>query len=246
MVTASAIQLEGVTLRHGLRDAVRSVSGCFAPGGLTAIVGPNGAGKSTLIRALVGLQPLAAGRIDRGGMAAGDIALLPQGSELDRDFPIACADVVALGFTRRLGSFRGISARQRSAVDDALAAVGLPDHGGRPIGHLSAGQFQRVLFARMMLRDCPVLLLDEPFSAVDTTTACDLLAIVKTWHQRGQTVVVVLHDLDLVRDVFPETLLMAQKAIAWGPTAQALTDHNLHHAGLFHMAWACTSRRHAA
>ena len=98
----------------------------------------------------------------------------------------------------------------------------------------------------MMLRDSPVLLLDEPFSAVDTTTACDLLTIVNAWRQRGQTVVVVLHDLDLVRDVFPETLLLAKTAIAWGPTAHALSEHNLHHAGLFHTAWACTSRRHAA
>jgi zinc/manganese transport system ATP-binding protein len=246
MVAPANIRLDRVTLRHGARDAIQSLSGSFAPGSLTAIVGPNGAGKTTLIRALAGLHPIAAGAIDRGGMAASDIALLPQGSELDRGFPIACADVVALGFAPSLGAFRGISRRQRSAVDDALAAVGLLDHGGRPIGNLSAGQFQRVLFARMMLRDSPVLLLDEPFSAVDTTTACDLLAIVDTWRQRGQTVVVVLHDLDLAREAFPQTLLLAKHAIAWGPTGHTLTDHHLQHAGLIHMAWACTSRRHAA
>jgi zinc/manganese transport system ATP-binding protein len=245
MVTPAPIRLDGVSLHHGRLAAVRDLSGCFAPGSLTAIVGPNGAGKSTLLRALAGLHPVAAGRIDTGGLAPADIALLPQGSQLDRGFPITCRDVVALGLTGRTGAFRPIGAHHLATAEAALVAVGLPDHAGRPIGALSAGQFQRVLFARTMLQDAPVLLLDEPFGAVDSRTACDLLDILQGWHAEGRTVVIVLHDLHLARVLCPHTLLLAGERIAWGPTAQALSETNRHRAGLLLHAWTPASR-HAA
>ncbi|MDR3538157.1 MAG: ABC transporter ATP-binding protein [Acetobacteraceae bacterium] len=231
-MTPPALRIDRLTLRHDRHDAVRDLSGVFLPGSLTALVGPNGAGKTTLLRALVGLHRPASGGIDRGGLRPADIAMLPQGSQLDRQFPIACRDVVALGLAGRLGPFQQIGRAQRAAAEDALAAVGLPDHGGRPIGALSSGQFQRVLFARMMLQDAPVLLLDEPFSAVDAATEDDLLHLLHDWHAQGRTIVAVLHDLDLVRAAFPHTLLLAREKIAWGPTEAALTDAHCHQAGL--------------
>jgi zinc/manganese transport system ATP-binding protein len=232
MVTPPAIRLNGVTLRHDRQVAVLDLSGEFAPGGLTALVGPNGAGKTTLLRALVGLHRPASGHIDRAGLRPADIALLPQGSQLDRQFPITCRDVVALGLTARTGPFRTIGPAERDAAEAALAAVGLPDHGARPIGALSTGQFQRVLFARLMLQDAPVLLLDEPFSAVDAATEDDLLGLLHDWHAQGRTIVAVLHDLDLVRAAFPHTLLLAGEKIAWGPTDSALSEANRRRAGL--------------
>jgi len=245
MVTPPPIRLDRVTLRHARREVVRDLTGSFAPGSLTALVGPNGAGKTTLLRALVGLHPLATGHIDRGHLPASGIALLPQGSQLDRGFPITCRDVVALGQTGRLGPFRAVSAAQRQAAEQALADVGLTDHADRPIGALSAGQFQRVLFARTMLQDAPVLLLDEPFSGVDARTAEDLLAILLCWHAEGRTIVTVLHDIDLVREAFPDTLLLATDLIAWDSTALALTDANRRRAGLLLHAWS-PPRRAAA
>jgi zinc/manganese transport system ATP-binding protein len=199
---------------------------------LTALVGPNGAGKTTLLRALAGLHPLAGGVLDRGGAKPADIAILPQGSQLDRDFPLRCRDVVALGFAARLGPFRRIGPSDLGRAEAALAAVGLPDHAGHPIGALSAGQFQRVLFARLMVHDAPVLLLDEPFTAVDAATEEDLIALVQAWHAGGRTIVAVLHDLDLVRAVFPRTLLLAGHPIAWGPTEAVLSESNCIRAGL--------------
>jgi zinc/manganese transport system ATP-binding protein len=94
------------------------------------------------------------------------------------------------------------------------------------VGSLSAGQLQRLLFARLLVQDADILLLDEPFNAVDAKTAADLLRLIRQWHGEGRTVIAVLHDLDLVAREFPETLLLARDLIAWGPTAQALSPAN--------------------
>jgi zinc/manganese transport system ATP-binding protein len=218
----SAIRLDRVTLRRGGREVLRDLTGTFAPGSLTAVAGPNGCGKSTLLHAISGLLPVTGGRIDRRGL---DVALLPQEGRLDRSFPISCRDVVALGWTARLGLFRRIGREQYAAADRALAAVGLDDLGPtRTIGALSAGQFQRVLFARTIVRDSPVILLDEPFNAIDAATEADLMAIIHTWHRQGRTVVVVLHDLDLIRAEFPDTLLLgaAPGTYDWGTSDDVL------------------------
>jgi zinc/manganese transport system ATP-binding protein len=216
------IRLDRVTLRRGGREVLRDLTGAFAPGSLTAVAGPNGTGKSTLLHAMCGLLPLSSGRIDRDGLNARSIALLPQDGRLDRSFPITCRDVVALGWTAHLGWFRRIGPEQYAMVDQALASVGLDGLGDRSIGALSAGQFQRTLFARTIVRDAPVILLDEPFSAIDTATEADLLAIVHTWHQQGRTVIAVLHDLDLIRAEFPETLLLGDGTFQWGASCDVL------------------------
>ncbi len=224
------VSLHDVTVTHGRHAAVHHVSGVFAEGSLTAIVGPNGAGKTTLLRALAGLHAPSGGRIE----GAGDVAMLPQGAALDRAFPLGCLDVVALGGARRAGPFRAIGTGRARA---ALAAVGLAGFEDRPVGALSAGQFQRVLFARLMVQDAPLLLLDEPFNAVDARTQADLLAVMQGWHRDGRTVIAVLHDLDLVRAQFPQTLLLARHAVAWGPTAEVLRPEALQRARLSAEAW---------
>ena len=224
--------LENVTVTHARRPAVHHVSGRFAAGSLTAIVGPNGAGKTTLLRALAGLHAPSGGRVLGGG--PGQVALLPQGAALDRAFPIACLDVVALGEAARVGPFRPIGTGRAA---EALAAVGLAGFERRAVGTLSAGQFQRVLFARLMVQDAPVLLLDEPFNAVDARTEADLLAVVHGWHAAGRTVIAVLHDLGLVRAAFPQTLLLARHVIGWGPTADVLQPEALQRARLSAEAW---------
>ena len=221
-VTHSPIVLDRVNIRHGSRVVIRDLSGRFEPGTMTALLGANGAGKTTLLRALAGQHPIAEGRIDTGGLTPAEIAVLPQLSELDRGFPIFCGDVVALGRTGRAGLFRPIASTKH--VEAALDAAGLPGFAARPIGALSAGQFQRVMFARMMLQDAPVLLLDEPFSAIDTATALDLMAILSNWRAQGRTIVVALHDLELAREAFPQTLLLAGDATAWGPTGTVLAQ----------------------
>jgi zinc/manganese transport system ATP-binding protein len=118
-----------------------------------------------------------------------------------------------------------------------LEAVGLSGFGGRTIAELSAGQMQRVLFARMMLQDAAIILLDEPFNAIDARTTQDLLILVRRWQGEQRTVIAVLHDLDQVHRDFPETLLMARELIGWGPTGDVLTPANLSKARACSEAW---------
>ncbi|MSP02810.1 MAG: ABC transporter ATP-binding protein [Acetobacteraceae bacterium] len=226
------IRLTHLTLRRGGREVVRDLSGTFAAGSLTAIAGPNGAGKSTLLHTLRGLLPIASGQVDLGGVEARNIALLPQEGRLDRSFPITCRDVAALGWTGRIGLFRRIGPAHYAAAGRALEAVGLDGLGQRSIGALSAGQFQRVLFARTIVRDAPVILLDEPFSSVDAATEADLMAIVQAWHLQGRTVAIVLHDLDLIRAEFPETLVLGGESHIWGATRDVLTPATVRQARL--------------
>ncbi len=208
------IEFFGVELRHGARVILSGLSGQVETGSLTALIGPNGSGKTTLLRAIAGLHPLARGRIDIGGLKAADIALLAQGSHLDRSFPITVRDVVALAATR-LGPFRSIGKDRLAATRAALQRVGLAEMESRPIQALSAGQFQRVLFARTIVQDARLILLDEPFTAVDAATTRLLLSVIQDWHAQGRTVIAVLHDIDLVRRHFPHTLLLTGQSGSW-------------------------------
>ncbi len=224
---SSAIRLYELTVAYGREPALSQVTGSFATGSLTAVMGPNGAGKTTLLKAIASLLPPGAGRVELVGADRGQVAYLPQRSEVDRTFPIAVQDVVGLGHWRRSGALRSLGQAGAKAVARALAMVGLEGAARRPIGTLSAGQFQRVLFARLLVQDCPIVLLDEPFAAVDARTTADLLEIIRAWHQDGRTVVVVLHQVEQVRSEFPETLLLAHAVIDWGPTERVLSPDNL-------------------
>ncbi len=233
----AAIQLHDLTVSYQRHPAVHHLSGSFAEGSLTAIVGPNGAGKSSLMQALAGQATGVSGAVLYSTGAQRQLAYLPQQSQLDRSFPISVRDVVMLGHWARLGPWRAASASQRAQAQQALAAVGLEGFEQRRIGELSAGQLQRVLFARVLLQDAQIILLDEPFNAIDARTTADLLAWVARWHAQTRTVVAVLHDLDQVRAHFPQTLLMAREPIAWGPTAQVLSAQNLFRARQMAERW---------
>ena len=216
-----AIELDNLTLGYERHPAVHHLSLTIAPGSLVALVGPNGAGKSTLIKALAGqLRPIS-GQLR--GLSSQRIAWLPQHTELDRSFPIPVRDMVAMGLWHQVGALRRFSPSHRAQCDKALAAVGLTGFEERSLDTLSGGQLQRALFARLILQDAPVVLLDEPFAAVDNRTTDDLLALLHRWHAQGKTVVVVLHDLAQVRAHFPLTLLLARERVAWGPTSSVLT-----------------------
>jgi zinc/manganese transport system ATP-binding protein len=226
-MSATAIRFDEVTLGYGRRPAVHHLDGEIAAGSLTAVVGPNGAGKSTLLKGIVGtLHPLE-GQIRLPASANASIAYLPQAAEIDRSFPLSVYDLVAMGLWSRSGLFGSVSRKDRTRVEQALAAVGLIGFERRPISTLSGGQMQRALFARLLLQDSPIILLDEPFTAIDAKTTADLLDVVRRWHAEDRTVVAVLHDLDLVKRVFPQTLLIAREPVAWGETGSVLSAENL-------------------
>jgi zinc/manganese transport system ATP-binding protein len=223
----AALCFRDVTLGYDRHPAVHHLDGTVERGALVAVFGPNGAGKSTLFKGIVGLLPPLAGGIDLNGCRVHDIAYLPQIAEIDRSFPINVYDMVAMGLWRRAGLFGGIGRAERAKIHDAIAAVGLQGFEERPLSSLSGGQMQRTLFARLLLQDASLILLDEPFNAIDTKTTADLLEIVRRWHGERRTVMAALHDLDLVKANFPEALLLAREPVAWGRTPEVLTPENL-------------------
>ena len=221
------LQFRDVTLGYDRHPAVHHLSGEVAAGALLAIVGPNGAGKSTLFRGIVGILKPLSGSILTGGLDIRDIAYLPQTVDIDRSFPISVYDFVGTGLWRFTGFFGGIGTGAGEKIAQALSAVGLNGFENRPIGTLSGGQMQRMLFARVLLQDARLIVLDEPFNAIDAKTSADLLALVRRWHAEKRTVLAALHDMDVVRATFPETLLLARGKVAWGATAEVLTADNL-------------------
>ncbi|KQQ79885.1 ABC transporter ATP-binding protein [Aureimonas sp. Leaf324] len=224
---APSVELRDLTLAYRRRPAVRGLSGRFAPGSMTAVVGPNGAGKSTLLKGIMGSVRAAGGKVRVDGVRRRDIGYLPQVGDLDRTFPISVLDLVSLGLWRRTGPFGRVGRDLTGEVEAAIAAVGLEGLEGRLIGTLSGGQLQRALFARLLLQNARLLLLDEPFTAIDARTTRDLMDLVKRWNGEGRTVIAVLHDMDLVREYFPETLLLARERVAWSATGEALAEANL-------------------
>jgi zinc/manganese transport system ATP-binding protein len=221
------LQFRDLTLGYDRHPAVHHLSGSVEAGALMAVVGPNGAGKSTLFKGIVGVLKPLAGRVERDGLDARDIAYLPQIAEIDRSFPINLYDMVAMGLWRRAGLFGGIGPKERDSVHNAIAAVGLAGFELRAIGTLSGGQMQRMLFARLLLQDARVIVLDEPFNAIDAKTSADLLDLVRRWHSERRTVLAALHDIALVKEAFPQTLLLAREPVAWGATADVLTAENM-------------------
>jgi len=223
----AALRFRNLTLGYDRHPAVHHLDGTIETGALVAVVGPNGAGKTTLLKGIVGVIPPLAGAIERGRALPRDVAYLPQVLEIDRSFPITLYDFVAMGLWRSAGVLGGIGKRERAHVETAIATVGLQGFENRTIGTLSGGQMQRALFARLLLQDAPLILLDEPFASVDSQTVRDLLEIVRRWHGEKRTVIAVLHDLEVVRAQFPEALLLAREPVAWGPTAEVLSAENL-------------------
>ncbi len=231
------IELCDLSLGYAGEPVVRALDGVFAEGQCTAIVGPNGSGKSTLIKAVAGLIRPMGRRVTITGAARRDIAYLAQDGGVDRDFPISVEDLAALGFERRLGLFGGLGATERARLIAALDLVGLADAAGRSIGALSGGQFQRALFARVMVQDAPMILLDEPFAGLDAPTTAVLGAVVQRWADEGRTVLIALHDLDMARRLCAQALVFAREVVAWGPAETALTEPNFMRARALAEAW---------
>jgi zinc/manganese transport system ATP-binding protein len=233
----TTITLTDLTLGYERHPAVHHLSGSFQPGSMTAVVGPNGSGKSTLLKGIVGILRPLGGHITRQNLKKHQIAYLPQQLEIDRSFPITVLDTVILGLWRQIGIFGGMKRDLWTRAEHALQTVGLAGFEMRAIGNLSGGQFRRVMFARMLLQDSAVVVLDEPFTSIDNQTTIDLLKVIERWHKEKRTIIAVLHDFRQVHDHFPEALLIARELIAWGPTAEVMTDKHLTLSRTMSEAW---------
>ncbi|WP_244146384.1 metal ABC transporter ATP-binding protein [Comamonas antarctica] len=215
------LSLDRVSLGYGARLAVQDLSGHFARGSMTAVIGPNGGGKSTLLKGLLGLlRPLRGSIASRHPRPA--LGYLPQAGGVDPQFPVSVEDFVAVGLWPRIGAFGRVTPPLAERVRAAIAAVGLQGLQAHYIGELSGGQFQRMRFARLLVQDPPVVLLDEPLAGVDEATAQALLQLLQDWHVQGKTVIAVLHERERVRSHFPQTLALAGRMRGWGETRAVL------------------------
>jgi zinc/manganese transport system ATP-binding protein len=231
----NALVFSDLTLGYGSHAAVHHLSGSVRQGSLTAVVGANGSGKSTLMKGVVGIiKPMSGSMNIKSDQKT---AYLPQQSELDRTFPARVIDLVALGLWSKRGLLGRYSPSDREHLERALQAVGLEGFEQRAIDTLSGGQLQRALFARVLVQDADLILLDEPFNAIDAKTVTDLIALIGRWHSEKRTVMVVVHDLDLVRQHFPDALLLARSPVAWGGTQKVLAPENLLKARNFKENW---------
>lgn len=233
-MTEFCLRFHDLTLGYCGHAAVHHLSGDVAKGSLMAVVGANGSGKSTLLKGVAGLLSPLSGSVS-GNYAR--LAYLPQLSELDRSFPARVIDLVSLGLWQRRGLLGRVGRKDRSELATCLGRVGLSGFENRSLDSLSGGQFQRALFARTMLQDADLILLDEPFNAIDTRTVSDLAEIIWQWSTEGRTVLCVLHDLELVRRRFARTILLARSLVAWGETADVLIEENLAKARRFDEPW---------
>ena len=170
---------------------------CVPKGALVALLGPNGAGKSTLLRTLAGDIAPATGSVSKH--ASSSIAYLPQAPTVLRDAPILVRDIVRMGLWAKLGTFGRPCRHDAAKVDAALSLLGLSSLADASISQLSGGQLQRALFARVAVQDCDVILLDEPFAALDEGSQGDLLNVVKAWHDQGKTIIAAVHDLKMAQ-----------------------------------------------
>ncbi len=220
------LAFRNLTLGYEAHPAVHHLSASIEKGMLVALVGPNGAGKSTLLKGIMGqLAPLE-GDIQLGDIEKDDIAYLPQQNMVDRSFPISVQEMVALGAWKHMGAFGRLRSKHKKKVAHALQRLGLSGFEKRLIGSLSGGQMQRVLFARLLVQEANLILLDEPFTGVDSRTTHDLLHLIQSWHQQGKTIIAVLHDLEQVKSHFQHCLLLSREPIAFGPTETVLTPEN--------------------
>ncbi len=221
------IVVDNLTISYRARPAVHHVDMTFEQGCMCAIFGPNGAGKSTLLKAIMGLLRPNTGSVKWQNLAQRDIAYLPQQADVDRSQPMSVFELTAMGLWYEMGFFGRVTQAQHERIQAALTRVDMWDYAERGIGELSNGQFQRVLFARMLVQNAQFLLLDEPFNAMDARTTYALLDVLRQENQAGKAVVAVLHDYEQVRAYFPNTVLIAREKIASGKTEDVLCDELL-------------------
>ena len=198
---------------------------------LVGIVGPNGAGKSTLIKAILGLVPMAGGRVSILGKPFTQqrrlVGYVPQRESVDWDFPVSVLDAVLMGTYGELGWFRRPGRKQRNWAKECLEKVGMADYSRRQIGQLSGGQQQRVFLARALAQDAQIYLMDEPMAGVDAATEQVIFQLLRELNEQGRTLLVVHHDLRTVPRYFDDVVLLNLRLVAHGPVGEVFTPENL-------------------
>jgi len=216
------VRAQGLAVAYpGNAPALTDVTFELTKGERIAVLGPNGGGKTTLFRALLGELRPAAGTIELRDRCAS----VPQTERSRLDFPVSALDVALMGTIPTRAWWRRPSRVDRAAARAALGRVGLTEQVHDTYGELSGGQRQRVLIARALVQDARVLLLDEPFTGLDATSAAGLEVLLRELAAEGRGILIATHDLEQARR-WDRVLCLNRRQIAFGVPAQTL-DHEV-------------------
>ena len=218
MHVLTLVEVEGLAAAYDSQRVLEDVGFELRAGETIAVLGPNGGGKSTLFRVLLGLLPPAAGSV----RAEGRCGFVPQTERSRLDYPVTALDVALMGTLTRVAWWRPLGRSERARAREALERVGLPGFEHRSFGALSGGQRQRVLFARALVQEAPVLLLDEPFIGVDVPSEELLERLIRELAAEGRGILISTHDIDQARRC-DRVLCLNRRQVALGPPAETLT-----------------------
>lgn len=220
-----AVRGRGFAVRYGATTAIAPSDFEIASGGVTAVIGPNGSGKSTLLNAIAGLVEPTAGSIEVDA-APGRLSYVMQATKVNENLPVTVREVVAMGRYASLGAYGVMRSDDRAAVDHALERLGIADLAARHLHDLSGGQRQRVFVAQGLAQDHDILLLDEPLTGIDLTTAQAIDEVIHAETADGCAVIMTTHDLSEARSA-DYVLLLSGRVIAWGSPSDVLTEETL-------------------
>lgn len=221
------LQASRLSLGYAGAPFVQAVSFDLEPGDVLAVVGHNGAGKSTLVKTLLGVIPPVSGVFDWPNGRPAKTAYLGQRTEFDGRFPLRVRDLAAMGAWPGLGFRLRLGRADHKRIEAAMQRTNIAHIADHPLHVLSAGQLQRALFARTMVQDAPLILLDEPFTAIDQTTETHLLELIDAWAAERRAIILVLHDLSAVLQHCTKALLLGDGRARFGRPRDVLTPTNL-------------------
>lgn len=224
------LRVSHVSARYNGRSALEDVTFELVAGEQVAVVGPNGAGKSTLFKIIAGVLPPATGQVEVYGLGPGGhicIAYVPQRSQVDWTFPVTVVDVVMMGRVGKLGLFRRPGKADWEYVRQCLRVVEMEELAERQIGELSGGQQQRAFIARALAQEAELMLMDEPLTGLDVNSQEDIFRILGQLRDRGVTVMIATHDLDLAAGRFDRVMLLNRRLLGLGRPEEVFTPDNL-------------------
>jgi ABC-type Mn2+/Zn2+ transport system ATPase subunit len=221
------LSVRELTVAYDNETAIDRVSFEVDAGDRVAIIGPNGAGKSTLIQTMMGLLRAQSGSVIIAGSGAQRLGYVPQHEGVNWDFPVTVRDAVMMGLVGKLGWLRWPGRSQWQRVEMALTRVGLEQLADRQVGELSGGQRRRVFIARALVQAADILILDEPFSGVDTNAQSNLMDTLERLNRDGITVILSTHDLNLAFQRFDKVMALRQRLIAYGAPDAVYTPDTL-------------------
>ncbi len=230
-ISDAPLCVQDLTVAYHRKPVLWDVGFEIPRGSLVGIIGPNGAGKSTLLKAIMGIVPLASGRVQIFGKpyrkSRESVGYVPQKESVDWDFPVTVLDVVTMGLYKKIGWCRPVGVKHRTLALQALESVGIADLANRQISELSGGQQQRTFLARALVQDANLYLMDEPFAAVDAATENAIISMLRTMKANGRTTLVIHHDLQTVPAYFDHVILLNMRVVADGPVEKVFNEDNL-------------------